>query len=55
MAGNTGTDGGQRKSDEIRTFLFLTIFLAPILAVALVGGYGFLVWMSQLVVGPPAG
>ena len=36
-----------RKGEETRAFLFLTIFLAPILAVALVGGYGLLVWMAQ--------
>jgi nitrate reductase NapE len=37
--------------EELRTFLFLTIAMAPILAVALVGGYGFAVWMYQLVTG----
>lgn len=42
--------------EEWRTFLFLTVLLAPILAVAIVGGYGFLVWMSQLLfLGPPTG
>jgi nitrate reductase NapE len=29
--------------------------MAPVLAVIVVGGYGFLVWMYQLVVGPPTG
>tara|TARA_R110000787_G_scaffold16622_29_gene51000 strand:+ start:24246 stop:24428 length:183 start_codon:yes stop_codon:yes gene_type:complete len=43
------------KSDELQTFLFLTIFLAPIIAVAGVGGFGFLVWMSQIILGPPTG
>ncbi len=37
--------------EELRTFLFLTIVTAPILAVAFVGGYGFLVWMYQLFTG----
>ena len=41
------------KTDELQTFLFLTVVLAPILAVVCVGGYGFLVWMSQLIFGPP--
>jgi periplasmic nitrate reductase NapE len=34
-------------------FLFLTVVLAPMLAVAIVGGYGFMVWMYQLFAGPP--
>jgi periplasmic nitrate reductase NapE len=38
---------------ETLVFLFLAVVLMPILAVAVVGGYGFAVWMYQLVVGPP--
>jgi len=34
-------------------FLFLTVVLAPMLAVAVVGGYGFIVWMLQMIYGPP--
>lgn len=41
------------KRRETYTFLFLTVILAPVLAVGIVGGYGFLVWMYQLVAGPP--
>jgi periplasmic nitrate reductase NapE len=37
--------------EELRTFLFLTVAMAPILAVAIVGGYGFAVWMYQLITG----
>lgn len=37
--------------EELRTFLFLTIVMAPVLAVILVGGYGFIVWMYQLITG----
>ena len=29
------------------------IVLAPVLSAAIVGGYGFLVWMYQLMAGPP--
>jgi nitrate reductase NapE len=43
------------KSEERRTFLLLTVVLVPVLAVAIVGGYGFLVWMVQLIAGPPTG
>ena len=38
---------------ELLAFLFLTVVLAPVLAVAVVGGYGFLVWISQMIYGPP--
>jgi nitrate reductase NapE len=36
------------RQEELRTFLFLTVVTAPVLAVAVVSGYGFLVWMYQL-------
>ena len=42
------------KRRELWGFLFLTVIFAPALAIAIVGGYGFLVWMYQLVRGPPA-
>ncbi|TVP54667.1 MAG: periplasmic nitrate reductase, NapE protein [Halomonadaceae bacterium] len=42
-----------RKQQERRLFLFLVIFLFPLLAVGIVGGYGFLVWMYQVFAGPP--
>ncbi|WP_459853398.1 periplasmic nitrate reductase, NapE protein [Dongia sp. agr-C8] len=45
--------GRSRRRSEVLTFLFLTVFLAPILAVAIVGGYGFAVWMYQIIAGPP--
>lgn len=47
----TGDDASRR--DERRAFWFLTVFAAPILAVLVVSGYGFLVWFSQLLLGPP--
>jgi len=39
------------KTQELRAFFFLTVVAAPILAVAIVGGYGFFVWMYQLFTG----
>nr|WP_272892146.1 nitrate reductase [Stutzerimonas stutzeri] len=42
------------KPDETRLFVFLLVFLFPLLSVVIVAGYGFIVWISQLVVfGPP--
>jgi len=43
------------RQEELRSFLFFTVVMAPVLAVIVVGGYGFLVWMYQLVTGPPTG
>ncbi len=43
------------KAEERWIFVLLAVFLAPVLSVVIVGGYGFLVWMSQLVFGPPTG
>jgi len=42
------------KRRELFVFLFLTLVLAPVIAVLVVAGYGFLVWMVQLVMGPPS-
>jgi nitrate reductase NapE len=41
------------KAQDLRSFLFLSVVMAPILAVVIVSGYGFIVWMYQLVAGPP--
>ncbi|MCQ4286984.1 periplasmic nitrate reductase, NapE protein [Pseudomonas stutzeri] len=42
------------KPEETRLFVFLLVFLFPLLSVVIVAGYGFIVWISQLVVfGPP--
>jgi nitrate reductase NapE len=38
---------------ELGAFLFLTVVLAPVLAIAIVGGWGFVVWIYQIVFGPP--
>ena len=39
------------RQEEWRTFLFLAVVTAPVLAVVIVGGYGFAVWMYQLLTG----
>lgn len=41
------------KRREIVMFLLLAVVIWPILSVAIVGGYGFLIWMSQIIMGPP--
>ncbi|GAL03775.1 periplasmic nitrate reductase, NapE protein [Photobacterium aphoticum] len=42
------TDDNRQRA-ELKAFLFITIILFPILAVAVVGGYGFFVWFLQVV------
>lgn len=41
------------RRDEILAFLILAVLIWPIVAVGTVGGYGFLIWMYQIVFGPP--
>ena len=40
-------DQRQRRREEFRSWLFLTAIMAPVLAVLIVSGYGFIVWMLQ--------
>lgn len=42
-----------RKKEEFRAWFFLTFVLAPVLAVLIVAGFGFAVWISQMLFGPP--
>ena len=44
-------DAPATRQEELRTFLFLTVVTIPVLAVATVAGYGFIVWMYQLATG----
>ena len=38
---------------ELIVFAVIAAFIWPVVAVGVVGGYGFLIWMSQLILGPP--
>jgi len=49
------TNASVTKAQELRSFLLLSVVMAPVLAGVIVAGYGFLVWMVQLVAGPPGG
>lgn len=39
------------KQEEWRSFLFLTAVMAPLVTVGVVAGWGFVVWMYQLLTG----
>ncbi len=43
------------RAAEWRSFLFLTVVMVPVLTVLIIAGYGFAVWMFQVVAGPPTG
>jgi nitrate reductase NapE len=43
----------QKKLRELFVFLFLAVLIWPVLAVGVVGGWGFLVWMYHVWAGPP--
>ena len=45
----------ESRSRETRVFVFLTVVLAPMIAVAIVGSYGLLIWLYQMLMGPPKG
>lgn len=58
MVGNAGQPNSQEARPNLRRKEFLTFFLLafgiwPVVAVGVVGGYGFLVWMWQIIFGPP--
>ena len=44
----------REKRRELTIFVFLAFVLAPILSVIIVAGYGFCVWMYQIIMGPPS-
>ena len=41
------------KRGERRVFLFIAVFLFPALSILLVGGYGLIIWLGQMLLGPP--
>lgn len=53
MSDNDASTAPSSKEEERNGFLFLAVFLAPILSFVLIGGYGFAVWIMQMLFGPP--
>lgn len=41
------------RREELRSFIFLSVVMAPVLAVLIVASYGFAVWFFQIIAGPP--
>jgi periplasmic nitrate reductase NapE len=42
-----------RRKQELAVFVVLSLVLAPVLAIATVGGYGLGIWIYQMIAGPP--
>lgn len=54
MKSSSAVEQQQTAKYEWLSFLFIIIFLFPILAVLIVGGYGFTIWAMQVFfIGPP--
>ncbi|TCZ54673.1 nitrate reductase [Roseicella aquatilis] len=47
------TRPGSRRRLEALAFLVLAVVIWPVIAVGVVAGWGFLVWMLHLFTGPP--
>ena len=58
---STGAASGQASSarapqtrrSELIVFLIIIALIWPVVTVGVVGGYGFTIWMYQLIAGPP--
>lgn len=48
------TENNIIKNQEFKMFMFIAVFLFPILSIVLMGGFGFIIWISQLILGPPS-
>lgn len=53
MARQDPEPGSQRKRWELGVFLAVTGVVIPLLTVIVVAGYGFAVWIFQMIAGPP--
>jgi periplasmic nitrate reductase NapE len=52
MSQNPSPQTAERNAER-RAVVFLTVVLAPVIAVLVVASYGFCVWIYQLIAGPP--
>ena len=52
-AAGAAANGGSKR-DELLSFTLIAVFLGPAVTVVAAGGWGFMIWMQQLIFGPPA-
>ncbi len=53
QAPSLSTEQQLEKKKEWQLYIFIIVFLFPILTVAVVGAMGFSIWFYQLIMGPP--
>jgi nitrate reductase NapE len=53
MTSSRASTPPSRRKQELIVFVLLSLVLAPVLAVATVGGYGLGIWVYQMWRGPP--
>lgn len=46
-------DSNTERRREFKAFLIIIIFFFPIVTTLVAGSYGFIIWMSQIILGPP--
>lgn len=46
-------EGLPTKKQELMLFLILTVIMAPVVSLSIIGGYGLFIWLSQIIGGPP--
>jgi periplasmic nitrate reductase NapE len=49
-----GTTGPRTRWREVLAFLFLAVVVWPVITIGVVAAYGFAVWATQEVYGPPS-
>ncbi|MFK0573192.1 periplasmic nitrate reductase, NapE protein [Endozoicomonas sp.] len=47
------SDKPTTRSREYKALALVIVVLFPLLSIMVVSGYGFMVWFSQLMMGPP--
>ena len=49
----TESQSESTRAEELRSFAFLAVVMAPILAVVVIAAYGFSIWFYQMIIGGP--
>ena len=55
LSTTSAMDRDPEKNSELKAFLFLTVVMAPVIAGAVIGIYGLMVWIYQMFMGLPTG
>lgn len=50
---DTGASASVSKKDEVRTFLLTGFIIIPGATVGFVGAFGLVIWVFQMIAGPP--